>query len=36
MFNGKDNGSISHYNWFVYGFWRFVFVQKEVTKAAQP
>jgi arylsulfatase A-like enzyme len=35
MFNGKDNGSIAYYNWFVYEFWRFVFVQKEVAKAAQ-
>src|SRR6201987_462554 len=25
MFNGKDNGSISYYNWFVYEFWRFAF-----------
>ena len=32
MFNGKDNGSISYYNWFVYQFWRFQFVQKEVAK----
>ena len=35
MFNGKDNGSISYYNWFVYEFWRFVYVQQEVAKAAQ-
>jgi arylsulfatase A-like enzyme len=35
MFNGKDNGSISYYNWFVYEFWRFVFVQQVVGKAAQ-
>jgi hypothetical protein len=35
MFNGKDNGSIAYYNWFVYEFWRFVFVQQEVAKAAQ-
>jgi arylsulfatase A-like enzyme len=34
MFNGKDGGSISYYNWFVYEFWRFVFVQKEVAAAA--
>ncbi len=33
--NGKDNGSIAYYNWFALEFWRFVFVQKEVTKAAQ-
>src|SRR5208282_4877834 len=30
MYNGKDNGSISYYDWFAYEFWRFVFVQKEV------
>jgi len=35
MYNGKDNGSIAYYNWFVYEFWRFVFVQKEVGKAAE-
>jgi len=35
MFNGKDNGSISYYNWFVYQFWRFQFVQKEVAVMAQ-
>jgi arylsulfatase A-like enzyme len=35
MFNGKDSGSISYYNWFVYQFWRFVFVQKEVAVMAQ-
>ena len=35
MFNGKDNGSIAYYNWFAFEFWRFVFVQKEVAKAAQ-
>ena len=35
MFNGSTNGSISYYNWFVYEFWRFVYVQKEVAKAAQ-
>lgn len=35
MFNGKDNGSIAYYNWFAYEFWRFVFVQEEVAKAAQ-
>jgi arylsulfatase len=23
MYNGKDGGSISYYNWFVYQFWRF-------------
>jgi hypothetical protein len=35
MFNGKDNGSIAYYNWFAYEFWRFVFVQQVVEKAAQ-
>ena len=35
MFNGKDGGSISYYNWFVYEFWRFLFVQQEVAKVAQ-
>ena len=35
MFNGKDGGLIAYYNWFVFEFWRFVFVQKEVAKAAQ-
>ena len=35
MFNGKDNGSINYYNWFAYEFWRFVFAQQVVAKAAQ-
>jgi arylsulfatase len=35
MFNGKDNGSIAYYNWFAYEFWRFVFAQQVVGKAAQ-
>jgi arylsulfatase A-like enzyme len=35
MFNGKDNGSINYYNWFVYEFWRFVLVQQVVGKLAQ-
>jgi arylsulfatase len=35
MYNGRDAGSISYYNWFVYQFWRFQFVQKEVAKVAQ-
>ncbi len=35
MYNGKDSGSISYYNWFVYQFWRFQFVQQEVGKMAQ-
>ena len=29
------NGSLAYYNWFVYEFWRFVFVQQEVAKVAQ-
>jgi len=29
------NGSLAYYNWFAYEFWRFVFVQKEVARAAQ-
>ena len=28
-------GSLAFYNWFAYEFWRFVFVQQEVGKAAQ-
>jgi arylsulfatase len=35
MFNGKDGGSLAYYNWFVYEFWRFVFVQQQVAQAAQ-
>ncbi|WP_414471051.1 arylsulfatase [Microvirga sp. M2] len=34
MPDGK-NGSLAYYNWFVTQFWRFVFVQQEVEKAAQ-
>jgi arylsulfatase A-like enzyme len=34
MPDGK-NGSLAYYNWFVFEFWRFVFVQQEVAKAAQ-
>jgi arylsulfatase A-like enzyme len=30
-----DKGSLAFYNWFVYEFWRFVFVQQEVGKLAQ-
>ena len=29
-----NNGSLAFYNWFVYEFWRFQFVQKEVAKVA--
>jgi hypothetical protein len=32
--NGAQ-GSLSFYNWFVYEFWRFQFVQQEVGKLAQ-
>jgi arylsulfatase A-like enzyme len=32
---GGANGSLAFYNWFVYEFWRFVFVQQEVGKLAQ-
>jgi arylsulfatase A-like enzyme len=35
MYNGKDTGSIAYYNWFVYQFWRFQFVQQQVAKLAQ-
>jgi arylsulfatase len=34
MFDGK-NGSMAYYNWFGDQFWRFVFVQQVVAKAAQ-
>ncbi len=34
MYNGKA-GSLAYYNWFMPEFWRFVFVQQEVGKAAQ-
>jgi arylsulfatase A-like enzyme len=34
MPDGKG-GSLAFYNWFVNEFWRFVFVQQEVGKAAQ-
>ncbi len=29
------SGSLAYYNWFVYEFWRFVFAQQEIEKAAQ-
>jgi arylsulfatase len=29
------NGSLNYYNWFVYQFWRFVFVQQQVAVLAQ-
>ena len=31
----RRSGSLAFYNWFAYEFWRFVFVQQEVAKAAQ-
>jgi arylsulfatase A-like enzyme len=34
MYNGKDNGSISYYNWFVFEFWRFQFAQQEIGQYA--
>jgi arylsulfatase len=34
MPNGA-NGSLAYYNWFVFEFWRFQFVQQEVAKVAQ-
>jgi arylsulfatase len=30
-----DKGSLAYYNYFVFQFWRFVFVQQEVAKLAQ-
>ena len=30
-----STGSMSYYNWFVFEFWRFVFVQQVVEKAGQ-
>src|SRR5579862_4669137 len=29
------SGSMNYYSWFVFEFWRFQFVQKEVAKLAQ-
>jgi hypothetical protein len=34
MPDGKG-GSIAYYNWFAFEFWRFVFAQQEVARAAQ-
>jgi arylsulfatase len=34
FYNGRDNGSFEYLNWFMFEFWRFVFVQQEVAKAA--
>src|SRR5262245_38400514 len=35
MYDGKNGGSISYYNWFAYQFWRFVFVQQVVGELAK-
>jgi arylsulfatase A-like enzyme len=35
MYDGKTNGSINYYNWYVSVFWRGVFLQQEVAKYAQ-
>jgi len=32
--NGSLTGSLEYFGWFVYEFWRFVFVQQEVAKLA--
>ena len=29
------SGSLAFYNWYAYEFWRFVYVQQEIAKAAQ-
>jgi arylsulfatase len=34
-FTSGANGSYAYMNWFMYEFWRFVFVQQEIAKAAQ-
>jgi arylsulfatase len=34
-FSDGKSGSIAYYNWFAYEFWRNVYVQQEVAKAAQ-
>jgi arylsulfatase len=34
MPNGTG-GSLAYYDWFAYEFWRFVFVQQEIAKAAE-
>jgi len=33
--NGVKNGSVKYFDWFLYEFWRFVFVQQQVGKLAQ-
>jgi arylsulfatase len=35
MYDGKTNGSINYYGWYVSVFWRGVFLQQEVAKYAQ-
>jgi arylsulfatase len=32
--NGTKNGSLNFMNWYLYEFWRFVFVQDQVEKLA--
>jgi arylsulfatase A-like enzyme len=34
-FSDGKNGSFAYFNWFAYEFWRFVYVQQEVAKAAK-
>ena len=34
-FTSGASGSFEYMNWFMYEFWRFVFVQQEIAKAAQ-
>jgi arylsulfatase len=34
-FSDGKSGSINYYNWYAYEFWRYVFVQQEVARAAQ-
>jgi len=34
FYNGKNDGSFTYFNWFVYEFWRFVLVQQELAKVA--
>jgi arylsulfatase A-like enzyme len=34
-YNGRDNGSVLYFDWFMYEFWRFVLAQQEIGKYAQ-
>ena len=34
-YDGRTNGSFAYMNWFIYEFWRFVFVQQVIAKEAQ-